>query len=126
MQQFVVSGKRLPAYDQYSETPAAMLWCKRMQPQEFQEKVQAVLDKALPLLGLHGGGIELVKIENGEVYLRFLGACIGCAAANYTLEHGIKEMLMLEIEEVEDVLAVNDEPITHAAPGLSPVASRNA
>jgi Fe-S cluster biogenesis protein NfuA len=83
----------------------------------LEKKVQKVLDDVQPMLGLHGGSIELVNITPERVVeLRFNGACVGCAAADYTLEHGLKEMLMLQIDEVEDVVAVNTEPVTHLAP----------
>ena len=69
------------------------------------------------MLGMHGGSIELVKISSDNIVsLRFKGACVGCMAAEYTLEYGLKEMLMMEIEEIEDVIAVNDEPLTHLPP----------
>ena len=84
------------------------------------QQVTALLGEVEPLLGMHGGSIELVEITpDNVVKLRFKGACVGCAAADYTLEYGLKEMLMLKIDEVEDVVAVNDEPITHAAPVIA-------
>jgi Fe-S cluster biogenesis protein NfuA len=85
----------------------------------LHEKVQSLLDEAQPMLGLHGGAIELVGITpENVVKLRFKGACVGCAAADITLEYGLKELLMLKIEEVEDVVSVNDEAVTHAAPAI--------
>jgi len=90
-----------------------------MSTPSLKTRVKKALTAIQPLLGLHGGGIELVNITTDNVVeLRFDGACIGCAAANYTLEHGLKEMLMVQIEEIEDVVAVNDEPVTHQAPGI--------
>ena len=81
------------------------------------KKVEDVIKQVQPMLGLHGGSIELVDITpENVVSLRFKGACIGCAAADLTLEYGLKEMLMMQIEEITDVLAVNDEPVTHQAP----------
>jgi Fe-S cluster biogenesis protein NfuA len=83
----------------------------------LEQKVREVVGEVAPMLGLHGGSIELIEVTpNGIVRLRFLGACVGCAAADYTLEYGLKEYLMLRIDEIEDVEAVNDEPVTHAAP----------
>jgi Fe-S cluster biogenesis protein NfuA len=83
----------------------------------LQPRVTALLSQVEPMLGLHGGSVELVEITpDNVVRLRFQGACVGCAAADYTLEHGLKELLMLQIEEVEDVEAVNTEPITHGPP----------
>jgi Fe-S cluster biogenesis protein NfuA len=83
----------------------------------LHDQVAAVLADVQPVLGLHGGAIELVDITpENVVRLRFKGACVGCSAADITLEYGLKEMLMIKCEEITDVIAVNDEPITHDAP----------
>lgn len=82
----------------------------------LSEKINAVLSDVSPMLGLHGGNVELVGITDGVAQLRFLGACVGCMAAEYTLEYGLKELLLMQIEELEDVVAVNNEPKTHLAP----------
>ena len=83
------------------------------------DRVQKVIVDVQPMLGLHGGSIEVVSISDDNIVaLRFKGACVGCAAADLTLEYGLKELLMMQIEEVEDVIAVNDEPITHDAPPI--------
>ena len=88
-----------------------------METTHLAERVEQILAEAKPLLGLHGGSIELVRITPERVVeLRFQGACIGCAAADYTLEYGLKELLMMQEEAIEDVVAVNTEPITHNAP----------
>jgi Fe-S cluster biogenesis protein NfuA len=89
----------------------------------LNEKVTDVLKEIQPMLGMHGGSIELVTITTDNVvHLRFKGACVGCMAADYTLEYGLKELLMVKIEEIEDVIAVNDEPLTHLPPKPIPYA----
>jgi Fe-S cluster biogenesis protein NfuA len=80
-------------------------------------KVEKIIKDVQPVLGLHGGSIELIAISpDNVVSLKFKGACVGCAAADLTLEYGLKEMLMMQVEEITDVIAVNTEPVTHAAP----------
>lgn len=80
--------------------------------------VQDILTEVAPILGMHGGSIELVDITpENIVRLRFKGACIGCTAADLTLEYGLKEMILMRVEGVEDVIAVNDETPTHLPPG---------
>ncbi len=80
-------------------------------------QVQAILDEVAPVLGMHGGSIELVEVTpENVVRLRFKGACVGCSAAELTLEYGLKEMIMMRLEDVTDVEAVNTEPVTHDAP----------
>jgi Fe-S cluster biogenesis protein NfuA len=83
----------------------------------LHDAVSNLLSEAQPALGLHGGSIRLVEISPaGVVKLEFQGACVGCAAADITLEFGLKEMLMLHIPEITDVISVNTEPTTHPAP----------
>lgn len=88
-----------------------------MSEKSLQEKVEKLIQQVQPALGLHGGAIELVEVTPDKVVkIRFKGACVGCAAADLTLEYGLKEMLMLQLEEIADVVSVNDEAVTHAAP----------
>lgn len=83
------------------------------------KQVEKVIKEVQPALGLHGGSIELVNITpDNIVELRFEGACVGCVAADMTLEYGLKEMIMLRVEDVADVIAVNKEPITHDVPNI--------
>ena len=84
-----------------------------------EAQVRLLIDEIAPQLGMHGGSIELVDISSEHVVrLRFQGSCVGCVAADMTLEYGIKELLMLKVPEIEDVIAVNTEPVSHAVPKL--------
>ena len=88
------------------------------------DRVAKIIKDVQPALGLHGGSIELVNITPDRVVeLRFKGACVGCAAADMTLEYGLKEMLMIQVDEIEDVVAVNTEPVTHDAPAVFGIAA---
>jgi len=83
------------------------------------KRINTIIKQVQPVLGLHGGSLELVDIDaDNVVSIRFKGACVGCAAAELTLEYGLKEMLMMQVEEISDVIAVNTEPITHEAPAI--------
>jgi Fe-S cluster biogenesis protein NfuA len=88
-----------------------------MSEHHLTQSVLSVLRQVEPSLGLHGGSVELVEITaKNVVRLRFQGACVGCSAASITLEYGLKELIMMQIDEVYDVEAVNTEPITHDVP----------
>jgi Fe-S cluster biogenesis protein NfuA len=90
-----------------------------MKPTLLRQQVEAVIKEIQPALGLHGGSIELVNITpENVVELRFEGACVGCVAADMTLNYGLKEMIMLRVEDVEDVISINNEPITHDVPDI--------
>lgn len=72
----------------------------------MEERIEKVLDKLRPYLINDGGNIEFVKYEDGVCYLNFLGHCATCPMMLMTLNDGIKEALINEIEEIVDVKLV--------------------
>lgn len=69
------------------------------------EKIEECIERIRPYLNSEGGDIEFVKFENGIVYVRMLGACVGCSMLDDTLKGGIEEMI---IEEVPGVIGVEN------------------
>lgn len=65
--------------------------------EELLEPVQDSLKSVLPMLERDGGGMELVGIKGGVVYLRLTGHCVGCAASDITLKNGIERQLRIDI-----------------------------
>lgn len=80
-----------------------------MSEQTVLERIEQVLEQIRPNIQMDGGDIELVKFEDGIVYVRLLGACIGCPASMYTLKLGVEERIREEISEVSEVVLVEDE-----------------
>ncbi len=72
----------------------------------MEDKINTVLEIIRPFLINDGGDIELVKYEDGIAYIKFIGACADCGLQNITLNDGIKEFLVNEIDEVIDVKLV--------------------
>lgn len=71
----------------------------------MEEKIKSVLaDKVDPLLASHFGGVVLTAFENGIAYVKLTGSCSSCPSAQYTVEDVVKEIVMTEIPEVEDVV----------------------
>jgi len=71
----------------------------------MDEKIRKVLEeKVNPLLESHYGGAVLVGYENNIAKVRLTGACSSCPSAQYTIEDVVKEILISEIPEVEDVI----------------------
>ena len=68
-------------------------------------KIQNVLNRIRPYLQNDGGDAEFVKFEEGIVYVRMLGACIGCGSLDSTLKDCIESILL---EEVEGVIGVEN------------------
>ena len=63
----------------------------------------ATIDKIRPFLQRDGGDCEFIKFEDGIVYVKMHGACVGCSAIDVTVKDTIEVILQ---EEVEGVIAV--------------------
>lgn len=74
-----------------------------MDTQTIITKIQNVINRIRPYLQNDGGDAEFVKFENGVVYVRMLGACIGCGSVDVTIKECIEAILL---EEVEGVIGV--------------------
>ena len=73
--------------------------------EEQEKKIKKIIDKIRPYLVRDGGDIEFVRVENGIVYVRMLGACVGCSSIDVTLKDGIEALLL---EEVEGIIGVEN------------------
>lgn len=63
-------------------------------------KIKEVLETIRPQLQADGGDVEYVKYEDGLVYVRLQGACVGCSYVNVTLYDGIESILLAEVPGV--------------------------
>lgn len=73
------------------------------------ERVQHVLNsKVRKSLRRHGGDIELISVDNGEVRVRFLGACRTCSAAQMTVEDVVEANILENLPEIKRVTLVTD------------------
>lgn len=77
-----------------------------MTDQECINGIEQVLEQFRPNIQMDGGDIEFVKFEQGIVYVKMYGACVGCPASIYTLKLGIEEALKERISDVLEVIAV--------------------
>jgi len=55
----------------------------------------------------HGGTVELVSYEGGEMQVRFGGHCVGCPYMQATLSQGIERTVQHYFPEVKRVIAVS-------------------
>lgn len=69
----------------------------------IEAKILSFIDKIRPFLVSDGGNIEFVKVEDGIVYVKLLGACAGCSLIDVTLKDGIEQLMVEEIEGVKEV-----------------------
>lgn len=72
--------------------------------EELLPAVERSLEKVKPMLALDGGGMTLLAIKNGRVFVQLQGACVGCASSGQTLKYGIERQLRIDIHpEIEVV-----------------------
>ncbi len=68
--------------------------------------IKSALDKVRPVIQRDGGDVEFVSVQDNILYVRLVGACVGCPASMYTLKLGIEQAVkevMPDIKEVIDV-----------------------
>ena len=61
-----------------------------------------------PAVAGHGGVIEFVSYDNGDLLLELGGACSGCAGSTMTLKMGVENMLKHFVPEIKTVEAMDD------------------
>lgn len=71
------------------------------------ERVKRIINLVRPAMQADGGDVELVTVTpDGQVQIRFHGACVGCPSSHLTLEAGLERTLKERIPEVKGVKAV--------------------
>ncbi|MEA9356762.1 NifU family protein [Bacteriovorax sp. PP10] len=72
-------------------------------------KLEALFDEQVrPALAAHGGNVEIVDIDNNQVFLRLQGGCQGCSSSNATLKEGIQTLIKQNFPEITDVIDLTD------------------
>jgi Fe-S cluster biogenesis protein NfuA len=70
-------------------------------------RIARVIELLRPAIKADGGDIEFVEARtDGTVYVRFLGACVGCPSSDITLHMGIERNLQQHVPEVKRVEVV--------------------
>jgi len=86
----------------------ALLSMYDLTPVDERMEVEEALDEIRPYIESHGGGLDLIDVENGVVRVRMYGSCHGCAASAITLRRGVEEKLRERFEGFKEVVAVED------------------
>src|SRR5262249_34276184 len=63
------------------ELVASVLLIYGLHPVDLETRVRRALDEARPYLHSHGGGVELISLDDGAVRLRLQGSCHGCPSS---------------------------------------------
>ena len=89
------------------EHPIAMAVLSMYDLVELDEQIQVeeALDNVRPYIESHGGGLELLEVDDGIVHVRLSGSCSGCAASAMTLRRGVEESLRQHYDNFKEVVA---------------------
>ena len=74
--------------------------------EELFPVVEKSLEKIQPMLALDGGGLTLLRIKEGRVFVQLQGACQGCASSGQTLKYGVERQLRIDIHPEIEVINV--------------------
>ena len=77
-----------------------------MDDKQIVNQIITVLEKIRPFINRDGGDIEFVKYQDGEVFVRMIGACAGCDLIESTLQDGVATLLKEEVPGVVKVTNV--------------------
>lgn len=72
---------------------ASLLMIHGLYPVDLETRVQEALERVRPYMESHGGGVEVLGLEDDVLRLRLHGSCDGCPSSASTLELAIKQEL---------------------------------
>jgi NFU1 iron-sulfur cluster scaffold homolog, mitochondrial len=88
----------------------------RLPSEQVRARVQDVLDEMInPGVASHGGFVELVDVQDDNVFIRMGGGCQGCGAADQTLRMGVERLIRENVPQVREIFDTTD----HAS-GMNP------
>ncbi len=87
------------------ELVAHLLLLHDLHPVPVETRVHEALEGVRPYLDSHGGGVELVGVEDGVVRLRMFGSCDGCPSSAMTLKLAIEDAIHKAAPDVVEVEA---------------------
>jgi len=74
--------------------------------EELKPAVEKSIEKIKPTLALDGGGITLLGIKKGKVFVQLQGACVGCSSSGQTLKYGVERQLRIDIHPEIEVINI--------------------
>jgi len=81
----------------------------RLPPEHVRMRVQQVLDEMInPGVASHGGFVELLDVQDDNIFIRMGGGCQGCGAADVTLKMGIERLIREQVPQVREILDTTD------------------
>lgn len=74
-----------------------------------ETKIKEIIDRIRPYILADGGDLQFVEYKNKIVTISLTGACLGCSMVDTTLNDGIKQWIIDEVSEVQDVVLLQPE-----------------
>jgi Fe-S cluster biogenesis protein NfuA len=75
----------------------------------MRRKIESLLEEQVrPGLAAHGGNVEVVDVDNNQVFLKLTGGCHGCSSSSATLKQGIEKVIKQHFPEVEEIIDLTD------------------
>ena len=69
------------------------------------ENVEEIIDDYIrPGVAADGGDIQLIKIEDNDVYVKLTGACQSCSSAIMTMKMGVEALLREEFPSMRELI----------------------
>jgi Fe-S cluster biogenesis protein NfuA len=103
----IVAEGSVPVED---ELVAHLLLLHGLHPVPLEERVVGALEEVRPYLRSHGGGVELLGIDEGVVRLRLEGSCNGCPSSAVTLKLAVEEAINKAAPDIERIEAEGAAP----------------
>lgn len=96
------------------DVAGGLLLLHGLHPLDLEARVRQALDQVRPALRSHGGDVELLDLDDGNIRLRLVGNCHGCPSSTVTMKQTIEEAILARAPdanalEVEGAVA---DPLT--------------
>lgn len=101
----IVAAMPDPAELVADDVVAHLLLLHGLHPVPLEARVRGALDTVQPYMDSHGGGVELVSVDDGVVRLRLEGSCSGCPSSAVTLQSAIEDAIQAAAPDVEGIEA---------------------
>jgi Fe/S biogenesis protein NfuA len=76
---------------------------------QIEAGVRDLLDSTVnPQIASHGGRIEVVRVDNGVLYIEMHGGCQGCSSSKYTLQYGVEQKILETFPDITSIEDVTD------------------
>jgi Fe-S cluster biogenesis protein NfuA/nitrite reductase/ring-hydroxylating ferredoxin subunit len=90
-----------------------------LHPSDLDTRIREAIEKVRPYLKSHGGGVEVLSMDDdGVLLLRLQGSCEGCPSSTLTVKLALERAIMEAAPEVTEVRAEGVAERDPAAQGL--------